>query len=312
MVPMSAHACYLRVYEPLSAFPPPTRARWQRALASGRTPTRVEAAWLEHRQGTGALLSRPDVVAPLGADSRLARLPAAAGDLLDLLLVDTTSPVAVEDPRAVLVCPLRTRLRSWRVLDEVRDAVPGAVADVVVPPATAEAARRELARWQGAGADLRSHVLTSTWAVPLRWFAVVDEADRRTLTGPRHTGGGLPVPGTTAERSVVFRSRMTQARRRVARAHEVLSAGVEDGPELAGLAELARWLGGFHLSSLVELDYGGLVHLMDDDALAEDSSAADVAGALAALARGDSETASRCYERVADRWQAYQHRELAN
>ncbi len=80
---------------------------------------------------------------------------------------------------------------------------------------------------------------------------------------------------------------MSRARRRTARALAVLRRTVEDGDVAAGLEDLGRWLEEFHPRSLVELDYGGLVHLLDDTALAQDESARDVAAALAALGAGD-------------------------
>jgi hypothetical protein len=93
---------------------------------------------------------------------------------------------------------------------------------------------------------------------------------------------------------------MSRARRRTARALSVLRR-LEDGSAAAGVEDLGRWLEEFHPRSLVELDYGGLVHLLDDEALAEDASAADVAEALAALAQGDSERAGSAYARVTAR-----------
>ena len=55
---------------------------------------------------------------------------------------------------------------------------------------------------------------------------------------------------------------------------------------------------------LVELDYGGLVHVMGHERLAEDHSAADVAEGLAALREGDSAAAGVAYERLTERWRA--------
>jgi len=52
----------------------------------------------------------------------------------------------------------------------------------------------------------------------------------------------------------------------------------------AALEEIGRWLEEFHPHSLVELDYGGLVQLLDDDALRADQSVAEVSATVSALA----------------------------
>jgi hypothetical protein len=68
------------------------------------------------------------------------------------------------------------------------------------------------------------------------------------------------------------------------------------------LRETGRWLQRFHPHSAVELDYGGLVQLMDDDALLEDTSAQDVQTILAAMENGDAETVTTVYENVQEFW----------
>ena len=62
----------------------------------------------------------------------------------------------------------------------------------------------------------------------------------------------------------------------------------------------------------MELDYGGLAWLFDPDLLREDSSVADVAAALDALAAGDDRAAAAAYERVTQRWRAAQLSQAAN
>ncbi len=78
------------------------------------------------------------------------------------------------------------------------------------------------------------------------------------------------------------------------------------------LVGVGRWLEEFHPRSLVELDYGGLVHALPAGDLAEDHSAADAAEALAALRDGDGEAAGEAYERLVDRWRAVRQRGLAS
>ena len=63
-------------------------------------------------------------------------------------------------------------------------------------------------------------------------------------------------------RSLVYRTAMAQARRRVARALQVLRKALPDGPTVTSVEALGRWLEEFHPRSLVELDYGGLVDLL--------------------------------------------------
>jgi hypothetical protein len=92
----------------------------------------------------------------------------------------------------------------------------------------------------------------------------------------------------------------------------VLRRSVEDGAVTAGVEDLGRWLEDFHPRSLVELDYGGLVHLLDDAELTQDESARDVALALAALGEGDAERAGAAYTRALTRMKALQAVEAAS
>jgi hypothetical protein len=78
------------------------------------------------------------------------------------------------------------------------------------------------------------------------------------------------------------------------------------------VAELSRWLDGFHPRSRVELDYDGLVDLLDDDVLRRDSSVEDLAEAVRSLRQGRTERAVEAYERVLVRWRPLQSRESAS
>jgi hypothetical protein len=68
------------------------------------------------------------------------------------------------------------------------------------------------------------------------------------------------------------------------------------------LAETRSWLERFDRGSIVELDYGGLVELLDDDAVRTDDSAAQVQRALRLLRVGDAEGAGACYEDLREFW----------
>ena len=78
------------------------------------------------------------------------------------------------------------------------------------------------------------------------------------------------------------------------------------------LAEAGRWLEEFHPYSLVELDYGGLVHLVSDDALCGDQSVAEIRAAIDGAARGEHKLAVAMYMRARNRWRAFAEFELAN
>ena len=79
-----------------------------------------------------------------------------------------------------------------------------------------------------------------------------------------------------------------------------------------GLVRVGRWLEEFHPHSLVELDYGGLVHLASDDALCGDQSVAEIRAAIDGAARGERELAVAMYMRAHSRWRVFAAYEQAN
>ena len=80
----------------------------------------------------------------------------------------------------------------------------------------------------------------------------------------------------------------------------------------ADLEDVARWLEEFHPQSLVELDYGGLVHLLTDDALRGDQSVAEIGTAISGLDQDEPELAIAMYRRAAGRGEALRAAESAN
>jgi len=104
---------------------------------------------------------------------------------------------------------------------------------------------------------------------------------------------------------------MAQARTRVRQALDAFrrtgapEAVLADAAAPRAVAELTQiqcWLEEFHPDALVELDYGGLVHLLDDAALRADQSVAEVSAAISALTAGELEMATAMYWRVTGRW----------
>ena len=276
----AGHVASLRVYEPLAAFEGAERRRWEAYLAENEAPS----------PSAGSALER-DAALRAAVAGRLPQLPQHA--------------YVAEVDGVTLLCPWRTRLRALEALEDFLADVPAPLVPAWVPPALADGIGAELDAYRLEHPDHRNPQLTSTWHVPLRWFVLVDSGEREVHlgSGPSHVRTG---------RSLVYRTPRSRARRRVARALAVLRRTVEDGAVTAGVEDLGRWLEEFHPRSLVELDYGGLVHLLDDAELTQDDSARDVALALAALGEGDADRAASAYARVTARMKALQGVESAS
>ena len=280
------YAAYLRVYEPLAAFTEPARSQWAayaHEVLDGRH-ARAEAVALEHTAALARLVARPPLPAPVHESGHA------------LVLVDDGD---------VRICPSEVRLRSWWAVEDLPMGLPTSVADCVLPPVVRAQAAADLARWRtdrGDGTGTRPHTLTARWHVPPRWYVLVHQDERRfDLASPR---------------TALFRTPMVEARRRCARAVQVLRRASECPLTLDGTADLGRWLEGFHPRSVVELDYGGLADLMSAEALRDDRSAAEVAQAVAALRQSEwiveRQRAATLLRRLDDRWRCVRALERAN
>ncbi len=278
---VTVFAASLRVYEPLAAFEGAEREHWDRYVADGAHLSPQTAVALERAASLHAVVQRslPDL-----------------GEHAHVLEVDGVT----------LLSPWRTAVRSQEALLDFCADLPDLVADAFVPATLVERAEVELDRWRAEHGSTIAHVRTSTWQVPLRWFVLVDPEEREVSLGE---------PGTVVRRTgrmLVYRTPMSRARRRVARALAVLRTAVDDSSVTEGVEDLGRWLEEFHPRSLVELDYGDLVHLLDDAELSQDESARDMALALTRLGEGNGFEAAQAYGRMTARMNALQAVESAN
>ncbi|MFH9269090.1 hypothetical protein ACH4KN_33265 [Streptomyces sp. NPDC017546] len=271
------YASYLRIYEPLVAFAEPERGHWARYAQREQLPTAQD----ELRRSLADLASTPPVGVPVHE----------SGDAF-----------VTELDGVVCVCPWRTRLRGWLALEELGGMFPANVLDVVLPAVVRGQAAADHERWQRLHPDARPWIRTTVWQVPVRWFVLFRDEEREYAAADGEGSG--PV--------LRYRTPMVEARRRLARALRTLRGHVSEGPLTEGLVDVGRWLEEFHPRSLVELDYGGLVHALPADGLAGDRSAADVAEGLAALRDGDSEGAGEAYARLAERWRAVRDLQFTN
>ncbi|MEU9012120.1 hypothetical protein AB0D12_20575 [Streptomyces sp. NPDC048479] len=269
------YAAYLRVYEPLAAFPEPERSHWARYARRETTPTAQD----ELRRSLADLLPTPPVPVPVH---------------------ESADAFVTEVDGVVCVCPWRTRLRGWLALEELAEQLPAPLLDAVLPPVVRGQAAADYEQWRERNPDARPWIRTSVWQIPVRWFALFSDEEREY----EPAGPAAPV--------LRYRTPMVQARRRVARALKTLRETIDEGQLTEGLVDVGRWLEEFHPRSLVELDYGGLVHALPGPQLAEDRSAADVAEGIAALRAGDGEGAGEAYARLVERWRAIRDLQSAN
>jgi len=270
------YATYLRVYEPLAAFPEPERGHWARYARRPDRPSYQD----ELRRSLADLVPTPPIPVP----------------------VHESGEAFVLDVDGVLcVCPWRTRLRGWQALQELPEELPKPVLDAVLPEVVRRQATQDYERWLVRNPDARPWIRTGTWQVPLHWFVLVGDEERRFEKG----SGEIPP-------MLRYQTPMVQARRRVARALRALKDGIDEGPLIDGLVDVGRWLEEFHPRSLVELDYGGLVHTLPAGELEDDHSAADVAEGIEALRQGDGAAAGAAYARLVERWRSVRDRRSAN
>lgn len=144
-------AAELRVYQPLEAFGPEERARWERYLVEG-APRRVRPRYRE-RVSTPGL----GFLEPSGEDG-------ASIKVLD---------------GEVFVCPWRTRLLVLAGLLSFREAAPFDGAEAFLSAAEARRVSRELRRLRRRHPSQIASLMRSPWHVPVRWLVLFDDEERR-------------------------------------------------------------------------------------------------------------------------------------
>lgn len=197
------------------------------------------------------------------------------------------------------ICPWRTRLRMLAGLLAFRESVPEEVADAFVPPEEAGKAARELAELDARFPRVRSHILHANWHVPLRWF-VAFAADEHILVEDRN---GLRVR---------YETTVARALERLDEGISVLDSAWADDSVASALEELRAWLSEFSAEALLELDYGGVARLLDEDRLVDENCAAEIAACLQALAAGEMDRAIAAFDDLSERWARVRALEILN
>lgn len=263
---------YLRIYQPLSSFPPEEQEQWVDNCrdAEGGEP-KASRRWLI----ASSLPDSPDLSTP------------------------TEGAFVREVDGETLICPWRTRLRMLAGLLAFRNSVPEEVAEAFVPEAEARRAAHELAVLGDERPEVRSHILHANWHVPLRWFAGFDDSER-ILTEDKD---GLRIR---------YETQLSTAKARLVRCLAVLEeTWIDDGVTTA-VKELVEWLDGFTTDGLIELDYGSVAAMFTHEDLLEDRSAGEVGSCLDALESGDLIRAGRLFSGLTERWTEVRSKEVVN
>ena len=249
-------AAELRVYQPLEAFPLHEQAYWER-----------------HIVGAGVLMGRPryrQEVTPVGHGI----LEPAGEDGAHVKIVDGTT----------YVCPWRTRLRVLAGVLAFREAPPFDDPAAFVTDQQARRARRELRRLRRRDPGQVASIMHSPWHVPVRWFVLFEDHERRLLEHDGH-----------------YRlSYLTTTRRALRRAEEAVPAfrRSELGPIADLVVELHRWMSVFDANSILELDYGALCGYMTWDEMDYDHSARELQEAIHALSEQRFPRSAELYQAI--------------
>jgi hypothetical protein len=252
----------LRVYEPISAFTDQDQIRWNQIPVPSPTP----------REEQRRALRRVIVTEP----------PALKLDGAHILEIDEKKYIA----------PWSTAARCWVALDDFKSSMPFTLSSFFLPREIETALSLNLQSIE----DKVSHIITATWSIPPRWFALFEPSDR--IRGKNEDGA-----------YTILRTTISNAKQRGLFAHQAVINAFGNGVIEQEIAELLEWLSIFDLNSIVECDYGGLANYLEkflnetgQAGLSADTSIEDVARSLAGLAAGDGSLAGQGYERLVKRW----------
>jgi len=199
---------------------------------------------------------------------------------------DDDDAFKVEWNGSTLVCPRNGRLRMLEGIVAFGNVHPGAA---LLPAIAVQRASDELVAIKAGAPRARSHILTSPWQVPLRWFSAFDAEDRELYD-------------VGSDVSLRYRTDLEAAAERVSDAVEIIDRAGFDDSLVEVVEDLERWLRGFPEGSMLELDYASVASQFTAVELAFDESVAQIRESLDALDQLDFELAGEKYAEVAARW----------
>jgi hypothetical protein len=252
----------LRVYEPIDSFEAADQLRWSQIAITSPT------GWDEQvRSLKRSITNEPPNLKPDGAH-------------------------VLEHEGKRYIAPWSTAARCWAALDDFKYTLPPSVIKFFIPQTIEDSINSTIDIVE----DKVSHILTSTWNIPPRWFALFSPDDR--LRGVNEDG-----------HFTISRTAISNAKSRCTFTHQTVLGAFGEGAVEGEVAELLAWLEIFDPKSIVELDYGGLATYLNNQliehgevGLEADTSIEDVTSSIAGLASGDGALAGRGYERLVSRW----------
>ena len=252
----------LRVYEPIDSFATSDQVRWNQIKITESTGYEEE-------------------------------LRALKGTIIpNLQIGNSDSAHIIDHDGKRYVAPWSTARRVWAALEEFKSSLPSSVTPFFIQPSTEEAIREK-----GEALENRvPHILTETWIIPPRWFALFDPKERL-------RGYNNEVAFTIA------RTELALAKKRCINAQMAVRKAFGPGPVEEEIIQLLNWLNVFDSRSIVELDYGGLAIYLDkalkdsgDSGIDTDFSIEDVHQSITGLMAGDGVVAGEGYENIVKRW----------
>ena len=252
----------LRVYEPIDSFEAADQLRWSQIAITSPT------GWDEQvRSLKRSITNEPPNLKPDGAH-------------------------VLEHEGKRYIAPWSTAARCWAALDDFKYTLPPSVIKFFIPQTIEDSINSTIDIVE----DKVSHILTSTWNIPPRWFALFSPDER--LRGVNEDG-----------HFTIMRTAIANAKSRCTFTHQAVLGAFGEGAVEGEVAELLAWLEIFNPKSIVELDYGGLATYLNKQliengevGLDADTSIEDVTSSIAGLASGDGALAGRGYERLVSRW----------
>lgn len=261
----------LRIYEPLSAFEPADRLRWQDLKVDENSKRNEQEMALRRLVFPEPPAGRPD-----GAH-------------------------ILEINGLRFVSPWSTATRCWAALDDFKESLPSSVTPYFVP--------RSLEDVITAGVDLMEdrvpHILTENWVIPPRWFSLFMPEER--IRGEDEDGLFCILRATIADAKA--RTEVAHQTVRNAFGEGSVEAEIEHLLEWLDMFHNKSMVELDYGGLANYLDHG--MRLAGEEGLAADSSVEDVLLSLSGLAAGDGQMAGQGYERLVSRWRIVQSFESA-